>query len=127
MDRLHRFAVEYFRMCRLREKGQAPRGPAPAVLEFAQLLLTSHPREAAHAFAPLVEMLEGLLADAISAGAVRADLDVRRVAGTVLQATMFNAVADAISGPPALDGELGAEALWDLLLRGIGTRTVHVP
>ena len=36
---------------------------------------------------------------------------------------MFNAVADAISGPPALDGELGAEALWDLLLRGIGTRT----
>jgi AcrR family transcriptional regulator len=123
LDRLHCFAVEYFRMCRLREKGQAPRGPAPAVLEFAQLLLTTHPREAAHAFAPLVEMLEGLLADATSAGAVRTDLDTRRVAGTLLQATMFNAVADAISGPPALDGEVGAEALWDLLVRGIGTST----
>ena len=121
IGRLHCFAVEYYRMCRLREKGQAARGPAPAVLEFAQVLLTTHPREAAHAFAPLVEMLQGLLADAMSAGAVRADLDVRRVAGTLLQATMFNAVADAISGPPALDGELGAEALWDLLLRGIGT------
>jgi AcrR family transcriptional regulator len=121
IDRLHRFAVEYFRMCRLREKGQTPRGPAPAVLEFAQVLLTSHPREAAHAFAPLVEMLEGLLADAMEAGVVRADLDGRRVAGTVLQATMFNAVADAISGPPVVDGAIGAEALWDLLFRGIGT------
>ena len=62
-------------------------------------------------------MLEGLLADAIEAGVVRADLDGRRVAGTVLQATMFNAVADAISGPPVVDGAVGAEALWDLLLR----------
>ena len=35
---------------------------------------------------------------------------------------MFNAVADAISGPPALDGELGAEALWDLP-GGLGTGT----
>ena len=120
ISRLHRFNVEYFRMCRLREKGQPPRGPAPAVLEFAQVLLTSHPREAAHAFAPLVEMLEELLTEAMAAGTIRSDLDGHRVAGTLLQATMFNAVADAISGPPLLDGDVGAEALWDLVLRGIG-------
>ena len=63
----HRFVVEYFRMCRLRLKGQAPRGPAPAVVEFAPAAAHLAPREAAHAFVPLVEMLEGLLADAIEA------------------------------------------------------------
>ena len=98
LDRLHRFAVEYYRMCRLKLKGQPPSGRRRPMVEFAQQLLTSHPEEAAHAFAPLVVLLEDLLDDAAAAGALRPGLDHGRIAGVVLQATMFNAFAAAISG-----------------------------
>ena len=121
LERLHRFAVEYFRMCRP-HPDQAARRPAPAMVDFAQRLLTSHPKEAARAFAPLVVLLEELLGDAAAAGEIRPGLDHRRIAGVVLQATMFNAFSAAISGsslPPGDDTE--PEILWDLLLRGIGT------
>jgi AcrR family transcriptional regulator len=122
LDRLHRFAVEYYRMCRPKPKDQ-PRRPATAMVEFAQVLLTSHPKEAARAFAPLVVLLEDLLAAAAAAGEIRASLDYRRISGVVLQATMFNAFASAISGSSSqLDGDTDTEpeVLWDLLLRGIG-------
>ena len=92
------------------------------MVEFAQQLLTSHPKEAAHAFAPLVVLLEELLDDADTVGAIRPGLDHRRIAGVVLQATMFNAFAASISGSSArLHGDAEPEALWDLLLRGIAT------
>ena len=65
--------------------------------EFAQQLLTQHPREAAAAFVPLVTLLEGLLEEASEAGAIRSGLDHRRITGVVLQAVMFNAFADTIS------------------------------
>jgi AcrR family transcriptional regulator len=121
LDRLRRFAVEYYRMCRLQPLGEPRVGPAPAMVEFAQQLLTSHPTEAAEAFAPLVVALEALLDDAAAAGEIRADLDHRRIAGVVLQATMFNTFAAAISGSPSPpDGDAGSGILWDLLLRGIG-------
>jgi len=120
LDRLHRFLVEYYRMCRLTPERQASTGPAPALVEFAQQLLTSHPKEAAHAFAPVVVMLEELLAEAAVAGEIRPALDHRRIAGVVLQATMFNSFAATISGSsPRLDGDTEPEMLWDLLLRGI--------
>jgi hypothetical protein len=63
-----------------------------------------------------------LLTEAQAAGDVRPGLDLRRITGVVLQATMFNSFAASISGvsaPP--DGEVESDALWDLLLRGIGT------
>ena len=123
-ERLHRFVVEYFRMCRPTPKGQPATGPAPAMVEFAQRLLTSHPEEAARAFAPLVERLEMLLDEAAELGVIRAGLDHRRIAGVVLQATMFNAFAAAISGGPSATLEVGLHpeaVLWDVLLRGIGT------
>ncbi len=66
LDRLRRFTLEYFRMCSPTPKDGAITTPAPAMVEFAQQLLTSHPREAAEAFAPLVVMLEALLAAASS-------------------------------------------------------------
>jgi AcrR family transcriptional regulator len=120
LDRVHRFVVEYFTMCRFTPERQATAGPAPAMVEFAQELLTSHPKEAARAFEPLVVLLEKLLAEAAAAGAIRPGLDHRRIAGIVLQATMFNAFATTISGSPRLDGDTDAELLWDLLRRGIG-------
>jgi AcrR family transcriptional regulator len=119
--RLHRFVVEYFRMCRPTAPGEPTTGPTPAMGEFAQQLLTSHPKEAARAFAPLVEMLEMLLAAAAASGDLRPGLDHRRIAGVVLQATMFNAFATSISGSSSTpEGESGPETLWDLLLHGIG-------
>ena len=122
LDRLHRFAVEYYRMCRLKLKGRPSSVPGPMV-EFGQQLLTSHPDEAARAFAPLVVLLEDLLAAAAAAGDLRPGLDYSRISGVILQATMFNAFATAISGSsPAFDPDTEPETLWDLLLRGIGTR-----
>jgi AcrR family transcriptional regulator len=123
IDRLYRFAHEYFRMCRLTAQGQPASGPGPAMVEFAQQLLTSHPQEAAEAFAPLVAQLEVLLTEAAATGDLRPGLDLRRIAGVVLQATMFNSFAASISGASvAPDGEVESDALWDLLLCGIGTQ-----
>src|SRR4051812_18149200 len=43
-DRLHRFATEYFLICRPSAKNRPARNrPTPALAEFAQQLLTSHP------------------------------------------------------------------------------------
>jgi AcrR family transcriptional regulator len=115
-ERLEVFSIEYLRMCRTSRPGEPPSGPAPAMSEFAQQLLTSHPKEAAHAFAPVVELLGRLLSDAEAAGELRPGLDLRRIAGVVLQAVMFNAFAASISALPPDEGE---DVLWDLLLRGI--------
>jgi AcrR family transcriptional regulator len=116
LDRLHTFCAEYYRMCRASAPGEPPSGPAPALVEFAQQLLTSHPKEAAHAFAPLVELFGRLLEEAEEAGALRPGLDRRRITGVVLQATMFNAFAATISASPVGTGD---EVLWDLLVQGI--------
>jgi AcrR family transcriptional regulator len=116
LERLHTFCVEYFRMCRPNAPGEPTTGPAPALVEFAQQLLTSHPGQAAHAFAPLVELVGRLLDDADAAGMLRAGLDRPRIAGVVLQATMFNAFASTISASPA---GVGDDVLWDLLVHGI--------
>jgi AcrR family transcriptional regulator len=124
LERLRRFSVEYFRMCRFVPERQPATGPTPTIVEFAQQLLTSHQREAAEAFAPLVVLLEELLADAAEAGVIRAGLDHRQISGVVLQAIMFNAFSTAISGSsPQPDGDPAPEALWGLLLRGIGAPT----
>jgi AcrR family transcriptional regulator len=116
IGRLHVFCVEYYRMCRTSPPGQPVTGPAPALVEFAQQLLTSHPKEAAHAFEPLVDLLGRLLGEASAAGALRPGLDQRRIAGVVLQATMFNAFAAVISWSTPGTGD---EVLWDLLIHGI--------
>jgi AcrR family transcriptional regulator len=116
LDRLHAFCVEYYRMCRASAPGEPPAGPAPALVEFGQQLLTSHPKEAVHAFAPLVELFGRLLDDADAAGVLRPALDRQRITGVVLQATMFNAFAATISASPVGEGD---EILWELLVHGI--------
>jgi AcrR family transcriptional regulator len=122
LARLQRFTIEYYRACRPAPKGRpkGKRDPAP-MADFAQQLLTAHPKEAARAFAPLVELLEEVLDEAVAAGVIRTDVNNRRIAGVVLQAIMFNAFATTISGTSAEPADEGAEELWDLLLRGIGT------
>ncbi|HET6952584.1 MAG TPA: TetR/AcrR family transcriptional regulator [Acidimicrobiales bacterium] len=121
-ERLHRFVVEYYRMCRPARKARAATSaPAPVMVEFAQRLLTAHPAEAARAFVPLVALFREILAAAVATGAVRAGLREEPVAGTVLQMIMFNAFASTISGTRvARDGAAAAEELWELVLHGLG-------
>jgi hypothetical protein len=54
---------------------------------------------------------------------VRPDLRSSRIAGTLLQAVMFNAFAATVSGTPITDDGTGADELWDFFLHGIGTGT----
>lgn len=124
LERLHRFAVEYYRMCRPGRRPAAKKTPNPvAIAEFAQQLLTQHPKEAARAFLPLVSLFEELLDAAAEAGAIRPGLRHTQIAGVVLQAIMFNAFATTIVGAsPRSDGDDGSDALWDLLLHGIAPR-----
>lgn len=124
LERLHVFAVEYYRICRPMPAGKASKKAAAnpsAMAEFAQQLLTAHPKEAAQAFVPLVTLFEELLDAAAEAGAIRPDLRHSQIAGVVLQAIMFNAFAATIGGSsPTAAADDGAEGLWELLVHGIG-------
>lgn len=121
IERVHRFVVEYYRLCRPGARGSSGKHrPSPAMAEFAQQLLTAHPLEAAEAFSPLVELFEYVLEQAVAADQVRDDLKRRRAAGVILEAIMFNSFSTTIAGTSASDECDAAEALWQLVFRGIG-------
>ncbi len=124
VERLHRFVLEYYRMCRPPEqanragKHEGPLGMA----EFAQQLLTEHPREAARVFSPLVSLFEEVLQEAADAGAVRPGLRHGPIVGIVLEVIMFNTFSSTIGGMSLrhAEGDSG-EDLWNLIMNGIGT------
>jgi AcrR family transcriptional regulator len=123
VERLHKFATEYYKVCHPSPKSTKVKKqtPAPVLAEFGQELLTEHPKEASHAFVPMVTLFEGLLDDAAAAGAVRPGLDHRRLAGIALQAIMFHAFANTISGTSVnSDVDEAAQELWTLILHGFG-------
>ena len=124
LERLHLFLVDYYRICHLNPKARgSKKQPAPAMAEFAQQLLTDHPKEASRAFVPLVELLEGLIDDAVAAGDIQGGLNNRRMAGVLLQAIMFNTFASTISGSSVRgDPREAADELWGLVLGGIAAR-----
>lgn len=123
VERLHRFVVEYHRLCQPASRGRQSKKSAPVVMaEFAQQLLTTHPKEAARAFGPLVSLFEEVLDEARAAGAVRSDVPARTIAGVVLQAVMFNTFAVTIGGTPPQRERDAAEELWQLVVGGIGAR-----
>ena len=120
LERLHRFVVEHYRVCQPAPKARSSKKSlAPAMAPFAQQLLTEHPKEASHAFVPMVALLEQLLDDAAAAGSIRPGLDHHRMAGVVLQAVMFNAFATTISGTPVRADSGADEELWQLVFRGL--------
>ena len=121
LERLHRFVIEYYAQCRPSARGKGKKKTPIALAEFAQQLMTAHPEEATHAFAPIVELFDEVLDAAVSAGAVRGDLSGRRIAGVVLEVIMFNAFSATIGGAARGAGRGDpAEELWDLLVNGIG-------
>jgi AcrR family transcriptional regulator len=124
LDRLHRFIVEYYRMCLPAPQGRTSKNnPTPVMAEFCHQLLTAHQTEAARAFVPLVTLLEKVLDEAVGAQGVRPGLQHAEVAGTILSTIMFNAAyAATISGsePPA-DGDEAAEQMWAFVSSGILT------
>src|SRR5204863_7418821 len=95
--------------------GRAAKALTPAIIDFAQDLLTSQPADASRAFVPLVTLFQRVLDEAVAAGAVRGDVDAT---GIVLQAIMFNAFAMTISGTHGRTAD-DAEELWDVMLHGI--------
>jgi AcrR family transcriptional regulator len=122
LERLHRFVVDYYSLCRPTRKGRGRRRAPRALAEFAQQLMTAHPEEATRAFAPIVSLFEEVLHEAVAAGVIRGDLSRRRVVGVVLEAIMFNAFSLTIGGTGGeSDGGDPAEELWDLILHGIGS------
>jgi AcrR family transcriptional regulator len=122
LGKVRMFLVEHHRICQPapRTKTGKGKGLAPAMAPFAQQLLTEHPKEASHAFVPLVELLEELLVAAEKAGSIRSGLHHRHVAGIVLQAIGFNAFAATISGAAIRPGDKAGEELWDVVFHGIG-------
>jgi AcrR family transcriptional regulator len=123
LERLHRFALEYYLVCHPAPKpksGGKAAAPTPALNDFAQQLLTDHPKEASSGFAPLVALAEELLRDAADAGHLRADVDLHRTAGVLVQAISFHTFAATISGTSMKgDAAAGAEELWSLLFHGL--------
>ncbi len=123
LARLHRFVVEYHRLCRPPPTGESlERIPnAWMMADFAQQLLTSHPPEAALAFAPLVTLFSEVFDEAATTGSLRPGLRRSTIAGMVLEAVMFNAFSATIAGTSIRpEGEDAAEELWDLILHGVG-------
>jgi AcrR family transcriptional regulator len=122
LGRLHRFVVEYYRMCLPAPTGRVPKNnPTPVMAEFCHQLLTAHQTEASRAFVPLVALLEKVLDDAVEEDVVRPGLQHAEVAGTILSTIMFNAAyAATISGTTARpDGESDAERIWEFVSGGI--------
>jgi AcrR family transcriptional regulator len=123
IDRLHRFTVEYYKLCVPGGRSKAGKAalPNPALNEFSQQLLTDHPKEASIGFAPWVDLVQELLTAAADAGALRKGLDLHRTAGILVQAISFNTFASTISGSSVKGNpETAAEDLWQLLFRGLG-------
>jgi len=127
LERLHVFVVQHYRRARpstpdtaAKRKKVKGAPTTPAMVDFAQRLLTDHPAEAARAFSPVVALFNQLLAEAGDAGAIRPGLRNSFLAGTMLEAVMFNAFSSTIAGVSVRKEEDPAEELWDLFLHGVG-------
>ena len=120
-DRLHRFVVDYYRMCLPAPKGRASKNnPPPVMAEVSHELLTAHQEEATRAFVPLVTLLEKVLAEAAEAGVLRRGLRAEDEASTILATIMFNAAyAATISGAEPDEAGTAAEHMWEFISRGL--------
>lgn len=127
LERLHRFVLEYYKLCRPTAKVRGHKRAPLALAEFAQHLMTVNSQEATRAFGPLVSIFTDVFDDAVAAGAVRADLSQRRLVGVILETIMFNSFSSTIGGSTEHDRGDPAEELWELVLHGVESRSSIAP
>lgn len=122
VEALRRFVELYYAMCRPvgKDAKRAPQTSSPILVDFSLRLLTSHPDDAARGFTPLTE-LTGELLDAVAAtGALRDDVDLGFLTGTLLEAVMFNVFSVTLGGRRTRkSAAAGAAELWDVFWRGV--------
>ena len=122
LERLHRFVVEYYKMCLPAPNGRASKNnPTPVMAEFCHQLLVGHQEEATRAFVPVVTLLEQVLDDAVESGVVRRGFEQEDAAGVILSTIMFNAAyASTISGTSdRREVDSAAEQMWAFVSSGI--------
>jgi AcrR family transcriptional regulator len=117
LERVRRFVFEYYALCRGPKGKPSGKGVTPTMVDFAQQLLTAHPKEAARAFTPLVSLFGEILDEAAAAGVLRSSVRSERAAGVILEAIMFNVFSSTIARIPIRDDD--AQEFWDLFLHGI--------
>jgi AcrR family transcriptional regulator len=128
LERLRRFVVEYYKLCRPNAKVRGRKRAPLALAEFAQHLLTANSEEATRAFAPLVSLFTEVFDEAVAAGVVRGDLAKRRTVGVILETIMFNSFSSTIGGSISkADADESADELWELILNGVGSGSSKRP
>ena len=94
-----------------------PTAKRPLFTDFAPQLLISHPTEVRVAHAPLIALFSELMEEAGQAGALRPEVNPRRIAAMTMQTVMFTAQSSA---PP--DDEtvhpITAEEVWGFCAHG---------
>ncbi|MFD8099253.1 TetR/AcrR family transcriptional regulator [Nocardia fluminea] len=112
LDRLRVTVELLFELCR-----PDPVAQRPLFTDFAPQLLVSHPAQVKIAHAPLLALFTDLMEQAKEAGALRDDLNPRRMAAVVMQTVMFTAQSaggtDEDSAHPITAGEV-----WDFCAFG---------
>ena len=112
LDRLRVTVELLFELCR-----PDPVAQRPLFTDFAPQLLVSHPTQVKIAHAPLLSLFTDLMEQAKEAGALRDDLNPRRMAAVVMQTVMFTAQSaggtDEDSAHPITAGEV-----WDFCAFG---------
>ncbi|MEU4413100.1 TetR/AcrR family transcriptional regulator [Nocardia salmonicida] len=112
LDRLRVTVELLFELCR-----PDPVAQRPLFTDFAPQLLVSHPTQVKIAHAPLLSLFSDLMEQAKEAGALRDDLNPRRMAAVVMQTVMFTAQSaggtDEDTTHPITAGEV-----WDFCAFG---------
>ncbi|MEV0546552.1 TetR/AcrR family transcriptional regulator [Nocardia salmonicida] len=112
LDRLRVTVELLFELCR-----PDPVAQRPLFTDFAPQLLVSHPTQVKIAHAPLLSLFSDLMEQAKEAGALRDDLNPRRMAAVVMQTVMFTAQSaggtDEDTAHPITAGEV-----WDFCAFG---------
>lgn len=130
-ERLHRFCLELYRLCRTEAPAVAatskaakpdraqPRASMSALGFFALQLFRDHPREAMRSFAGLNTLCEQLVREAVDSSAIGTQVPPGRIVAAILQAIMFNHFALSIAEEDAVPVETAAEDMWQQLLLGL--------
>lgn len=122
LERLHRFVVAYFEICRPRPSGSSTGDhPTLVLADLNHQLLTTHPIEASKAFAPLADSLRNVLQELAGQHLLRDEIPRDAMVANIILGVMFNAAyGGSISGSTGGDSsEEAAENVWLFISGGV--------